>query len=54
MESNAAVTLHFEDFARGHKLLVFFMCVFVDDKFKIVSLSTLDQCEVFLLIYFVD
>ena len=50
MESNAAVTRHFEDIAVNN----YNMCAFVGEKFQIVLLSTFDQCEVFLFKYFED
>ena len=49
MESNAAVTLHFEDLAVNN-----YLCTFTCEKSQIVLLSTFDQCEVFLFKYFED
>ena len=53
MESNAAVTLHFEDLAVNNYLFIN-MCAFVCEKPQIVLLSTFDQCEVFLFKYLED
>ena len=50
MESNAAVTLHFEDLAVQNYFGK--MCAFVDENSKIVVLSTFDEREVFSFKYF--
>ena len=55
MESNAAVTLHFEDLAVNDYLFFFFnLCAFVCEKSQIVQLGSFDQCEVFLFKYVED
>ena len=46
MESNAAVTIHFEDLAVTNFLFLKDMCIWL--------VKYLDQCEVFLLKYFDD
>ena len=53
MESNAAVTLHFEDLAVQNYLFLKDVCI-DGEKSQIVYKSTFDECDVFLFKYFED